>query len=50
MGSSRLFYQSDISSAVDYHMKNELNTNPESVHMEECNNGESTTQKLMLQW
>ena len=50
MESSRPFYPFGISSTRDSHMEYDLNTNPDSVHMEEFKNGELTTGKLMLQW
>ena len=34
MGNSRLFSPFFLSSARDSHMEDELNTNPDSVHME----------------
>ena len=50
MGISRLFYQFGISSARDFHMEDQWSTITDSVHKEECKNGELTTGKLMIQW
>ena len=50
MVSSRISYPFGISSARDSQIEDERNTNPEYVHMEECNNGELHTGKIMLQW
>ena len=42
MGKLILFYPFGISSAIYSHMGYHLNTKPDSVYMEECNNGEIT--------
>ena len=39
MGSSRPFYTFGLSSARYSHMEDQGSTNPDSVHMEEFNNG-----------
>ena len=49
MAISRLFYQFFLSSEGDSQMEEKLNTNPYYLYMEDFNNGDSTTGKLMIQ-
>ena len=49
-GKLKTIYQFGISSASNSQMKYERKPNTDYVHTKECNNGESNTGKLIIQW